>query len=693
MQSSDAPSKSETQQPISDRVPIPQKIGYGLGTFIDMWGHWLYPNIAFQVFAIYLKVPAVLIGIAVILNRVIDAVSDPVFGWLSDNARTKMGRRRPFMLAGSLLAGLGLPMLVAVGPGWGSCSLFGFDVSNYFWFMIISSALYLPMVSCFNMPWQSLGNELTPDYHERTSVFSWKVAIQKIPEVGLFFAGQFFTASVWVGADMGNVFDRVLQLFTTTSAWARAADGTNPNMLVGALVFLCGAGLVMVVVGLLSTFLVKERYYEKVIAKKQEKISIRETLWQTLMCRPFRFQLGMNLCYSLGTSMVGTLGFAATTYYVCRGNVSVGNFWNFWMGVSGMCFGFLGVPVFAFIARKLGKRHGMMTVFSTAMLVFFSTWWLYNPDIVWLQIFASGLIAFTGAGFWTLYGSILADIIDYDELQGGRRREGSFTACQSWITKVGMAMGAGISFFILQWVGFNANGHGAQVYDGAEYSVVVSNELGSASSAPVKLAVAGVVEGAPTILSQPSSRTVQVGQPVALSVGVAGAQTLNFRWQQNGKDIAGADKASYLISRTTAEEAGEYQVIIKNKLGEVASQKVTLRVSDVAPAEGSPSIAVQPVSVSTTEGQLASFSVSAQGAGTLRYQWKKDGVDIPLATSASLVVGDQQSPKTLLMTRILLAVIPIVGMCLALLAVARFPLTQEKMAEIRAALEARRGKV
>jgi GPH family glycoside/pentoside/hexuronide:cation symporter len=154
---------------------------------------------------------------------------------------------------------------------------------------------------------------------------------------------------------------------------------------------------------------------------------------------------------------VGTLGFAVTIYYVCRGNTSEGNFYNSLMGVTAMAMGFLGIPFFTFISHRLGKLHALMCVFGAAIAVFISTWWLYNPRLVWLQVLASGSIAFTGAGFWLLMGSIGADVMDYDELEGGRRREGSFSACGSWINKVGMASGAGISFFILEWVGFDSN--------------------------------------------------------------------------------------------------------------------------------------------------------------------------------------------------------------------------------------------
>jgi GPH family glycoside/pentoside/hexuronide:cation symporter len=446
----------ETVAP-EDRVPLSQKLGYGVGTFFDMWGHWLYPTIAFQIFGLYLHVPQWQIGVAVIVNRVFDAVSDPVFGWLSDNARTRFGRRRPYMLVGTFLAGIGLPFLLAVGPGWGNTTIFGVEFSKYFWFMLISSAIYLPMVSCFNMPYQSLANELTPDYHERTTVFAFKNAIQKIPELGLFFFGAFFTKAVWVDADSSNVFDRIKLLFTSAAAWSSAPDGAKPNMLLGAQVYLAGCGIVLVICGILCVTLVRERYYVKLVANRTDKISIKDTLWQTLKCKPFLIQKLMDIGYNMGLSMVGTLGLAVTIYYVCKGNNSVGNYWNFWMGTAGMVLGFLGIPVFAFIARKLGKRRAMMCVLASAIVVFFATWRLYDPEIVWLQVLASGFIAFISAGYWMISGSIGADVMDYDELDGARRREGSFSACSSWINKVGMAVGAGVSFFILEWIGFDSN--------------------------------------------------------------------------------------------------------------------------------------------------------------------------------------------------------------------------------------------
>jgi GPH family glycoside/pentoside/hexuronide:cation symporter len=460
----DSASKSAHSQPTQpgDKVPVRQKIGYGLGVWIDMWGHWHYPNFAGLVFNIFLGVNPLLVGIAVVLNRTFDAISDPLFGWLSDNTRSRFGRRRPYMLVGAVVAGLGLPLVVAVSPGWGSTHLFGHAIPYYFWFMLGSSAIYLPLVSCFNMPYQSLGYEMTPDYHERTSVFSYVNVIKTIPQLGLFFGGQFLTMSVWVGADRSNLPARLAQLVTTTAAWGKAPDGTSPNILLGAQVFCVISGVIMMIAGLTSFALVRERYYGKVVENKQVKISILETLWQTLKCRPFRIQVFMNLAYGLGLSMVGTLGFYDTVYYVCAGDVSDATRWNFLMGIGGMVLGAIGVPVFAYIARRVGKRKALFVVFVSAICGFIASWWLYTPQVRWLQILSSGVTAFIGSGFWTIWASMAADVIDYDELENGRRREGSFAACNSWINKVAMALGAGASFGLLGWVGFDSTLKGPQ---------------------------------------------------------------------------------------------------------------------------------------------------------------------------------------------------------------------------------------
>jgi GPH family glycoside/pentoside/hexuronide:cation symporter len=413
-----------------DRVPLPQKIAYGLGTANDMWGSWLYPSIVWPVYNIFLHVSPSLVSLALMINRLADVVADPLIGWWSDNTRSRWGRRRPFILAGSVLAGLLLPALFLVQPGWSERA--------YFTYMAVSSAVYICVVAVFNIPYQSLGNELTPDYHERTVVFSFKNALQKVAEVGTFFAATFVT----------------LSMFNDASG--------RPDILRGAQVYTMILGGIMILVGIIVFAVVKERYYDKLVTKQTEQVKLTEGIWKCLRCRPFRAQIAMALAYGLGTSMVGALGYYLTVYYVCRGDVALGSKWNFGMGLASMVFGLAGIPVWARIARHLGKRTAMLAVQCAAILVFAGSWWLYNPEIPWIQLFAAGLIAFTQGGFWMLYGSMGPDVIDCDELETGKRREGAFTACGTWIMKVGLALGIGCSGFILDRTGFHAELGGDQ---------------------------------------------------------------------------------------------------------------------------------------------------------------------------------------------------------------------------------------
>jgi len=456
-----------------DRVPVRQKIAYGLGTANDMWGNWLYPTMVWPVFNMFLHVSPVLVSTALMINRLLDAASDPFFGWFSDNTRTRWGRRRPFILIGSILAGIFLPILFMVSPLWSEGALF--------WFMLVSSGFYITIVSSFNMPYQSLGNELTPDYTERTSVFAYKGSIQKISEVAGFSFAMFATSTVWIGATFSSVpeklktlsglfvkwwGDAISSLFTgkMTSLveaaknpfyWNTGIEG-QPNVLLGAQVFTIGIGVLMILVGVIIFLNVKERYYKKILETNQKKISISETIYKTLKCRPFRSQLAMSLSYGLSTSMLGSLGYYMTVYYVCHGNITVGSAWNFGMGLASMLFGLIGVPTYAAIAKIIGKRQAMMAVQFSAIGVFIASWWLYNPAMPWLQILASGGIAFTQGGFWSIYGAIGADVIDYDELETGKRREGAFSATGTYIMKIGLALGIFLSGLILTWTGFDA---------------------------------------------------------------------------------------------------------------------------------------------------------------------------------------------------------------------------------------------
>jgi len=418
-------------QIVRDRIPVLTKMAYGLGTALDMWGLWLYPSVGFAVFSIYLGVDAKWVGLAMTLIRLYDAFSDPWMGWISDNVRTRFGRRRPFILIAGILCGLGLPILFCVSHSWADKSFLG--ISAIFWFMIFSNMIYIPVFSAFTVPFNSLANELTPDYEERTSIMTYRSAMQKVFEVATFYALRFTNLACFL------------------------IPGTDKhNVLRGMQVYSCILGVVMAVFAIIIFLRVKERYYEKLVVKGQEHISLKSALYETLTCRPFLFMLLVGASFNLGTSMLGTLGYYATVYYVCAGNTTLGNDWNFWMGLAFMFGGLIGAPVLNRVAYFIGKRNALIVTACIGIIAYAGSWYLYTPHIQWLQTIASGMMGLTASGLWMLYGSICADVIDYDELNTGKRREGSFTSCGTYILKLGNALGGLLAGYIISSVGGNA---------------------------------------------------------------------------------------------------------------------------------------------------------------------------------------------------------------------------------------------
>lgn len=168
--------------------------------------------------------------------------------------------------------------------------------------------------------------------------------------------------------------------------------------------------------------------------------------------------------------------------------------------------------------------------------------------------------------------------------------------------------------------------------NGAAYSVVVSNVAGSATSNNATLHVTPAV--APSIVNPPSAASVEAGLTATFSVTATGTGSLSYQWQRNGTNIAGATSSSYTTPVLALGDSGAvYRVVVTNAVGSATSTGATLTVT--APVPTAPSITAQPASVSVTAGQTATFVVTATGSAPLAYQWRKNGVDIAGATSAT----------------------------------------------------------
>lgn len=166
--------------------------------------------------------------------------------------------------------------------------------------------------------------------------------------------------------------------------------------------------------------------------------------------------------------------------------------------------------------------------------------------------------------------------------------------------------------------------------NGARFTVTVSNAAGSVVSREAVLTVVGP----PVITEQPMAQTVNAGQRATFQVLATGSGTLAYQWRRNGVAIAGATAASYLTPiTTTADNGAVFSVVVSNDKGSVTSANAVLNV--LAP----PVINEAPASLTVTEGEPASFSVRASGSNPLSYQWRKNGVAIAGATTATYSIA------------------------------------------------------
>jgi DNA-binding beta-propeller fold protein YncE len=185
---------------------------------------------------------------------------------------------------------------------------------------------------------------------------------------------------------------------------------------------------------------------------------------------------------------------------------------------------------------------------------------------------------------------------------------------------------------------------------GEKFDVVITNSAGSITSSAVTLTVDAATV-APTITTQPASTSAPDGGTATFTVVAAGTAPLSYQWQKGGAAITGATSASYTTPTLSLSDSGStYSVTVTNSAGTIASNSVTLTVTAVAP-----SITTQPASTSAADGSTATFTVVASGSSPLSYQWKKGGVAISGATSASyttptLTVANSGSSYTVVVT-------------------------------------------
>ena len=428
----------QSNTPEADRVPFWQKVAYGLGGPVEGTAIWIPQANLTPVFNIALGLNPALLGLVLMCWRIWDAVADQLMGNISDNARTRWGRRRPFIVIGAILTGLTMPLI-----WWMPHQLQEWQM--FTWLLIGGIAFY----TCFSiwaMPYYSLQLEMSPDYNERTNITAYRAFAQQFMQLG---AG-------WVLALAA------LPLFSHL-------PGGKPDLANGMRFISMGLGILTVGLGILPGLFVKERYYEKE-ASKQEKEPLWVGLKQTLSTRPFLWIVAIVFTKTFGFGLIGTLGFYLNAYYACRGNLLLATTISGASATALFAPNLLAIPLCTWIANRWDKRTLLYMTAIFGIIGSLSVYFFVTPGHPWLQVIPSLLMGPIGIGLWLVIPSMQADVADYDELMGGKRREGSFSAVFSWTFKATTALAGGLSGVLLMLTGF-------KIHDGAEQSPHVLENL------------------------------------------------------------------------------------------------------------------------------------------------------------------------------------------------------------------------
>lgn len=410
-----SPPPAPPSEPACDeRVSPGTRAAYGASAFAENLAINSVNQLANPVFNLTLGVSPVLVGAAIALPRLFDAVLDPWIGHRSDQTRTRWGRRRPFILVGAVLTA------VCAAGLWFFPA--GRSPEFYFWWLLAGSFLLSAGYSVFVVPYGALGLELTRDYHERTRLMGAKSMLHKLSGV-------------------------VNQWLLKVVQWAGQGSLVAGSRLCGAIIGVLVAGL-----GAVTVWRVRERPVPPAEAGP------RLTLWQgwreTLRRRDFVLLTAAQALIYASMLVVDNTGFYLNVFYVNGGDLAAGALLKGFAGMAFQLGGLAAVPGIVWLSQRLGKKRTFLLCTGFLVVAGVAKWFCYVPGAGWLVVIPSLLLAPGLVAVMVLVPSMTADLCDLDEVAMGVRREGMFNAVLGWMLKVALSGSiflAGVALALTGW--------------------------------------------------------------------------------------------------------------------------------------------------------------------------------------------------------------------------------------------------
>jgi glycoside/pentoside/hexuronide:cation symporter, GPH family len=376
------------------------KLGFGVG---DLGGNMFFTIIGFYLLY-YLtdvvRLPAALAGTALMIGKIWDAVTDPVTGYASDRTVSRWGRRRPYIFAGSIGCFFGMILMFSTPQIDRTIPLF---LVITFYFCLLNLAYTL-----VNIPYAALLPELTDDFDQRTVLTGYRMS--------------FAVVGTLVGA--GAVLP-IIQIF---------GGGRSGWLWMGGI-----TGFIILLTSMLTVIAVREP--ERSEPEKGD--GFFKTYMDTLGLKVFLQALLPWVLFIGGTSVVqGSLLYYFK--YIYGDEALFQTALIFLLVTSLLC-----IPVWVILSKKIGKRGAYMAgmgIVTIGVLIF-----AFGGAAGRIS-FAYFIMVVSGTGLSTHYimpHSILPDVVEYDVIKSGIRREGTFSSLWTFGSKIGQAVALAITGFVL----------------------------------------------------------------------------------------------------------------------------------------------------------------------------------------------------------------------------------------------------
>ncbi|MDR1281937.1 MAG: MFS transporter [Opitutaceae bacterium] len=438
-----------------DRIPFGQKLAFAAGVNTDYVSNGLLKSMLLMpFFNIGMGMNPAVIGAVLMIFRAWDAITDPVMGNISDNTRTRWGRRRPFMFSGAIATAAAYPLFWYMPAAWE-------PAAKAVW-LTLTGVLFYSCFTLWSMPYYSMQLELTPDYDERTRLAAWMALFGKLFWLcaGWFFVLVMLLGSLATGAPgalegkSGFVRDVLAGIQPWLASFASPAEGEKP--IVAGMRIACWLIVAAILVfGMLPALFVRERYY-RAEARKQPRDPFWQSLRESFRNVPLWLLIGTSFFLTLGTASVTSLGQYMNFYYVNHGDLDKAAVIGGVKMTTTVIVGIACLPLLTKLGERFDKRSVVTGMLACSMFGHLLNYVCLTPDYPYLQIVPAVFESCGLGAIWMFLPSMKGDVADYDEMSSLRRREGSINAFYSWFVKVAATISLGIGGLVLQVSGFDA---------------------------------------------------------------------------------------------------------------------------------------------------------------------------------------------------------------------------------------------